>query len=171
MPGDDITHPISDLTGYITEGQIVINRDLHRRGIYPPINVLPSLSRLMGLGLGKGLTRKDHKAASDQCYALYAEGVELRGLAAIVGRDSLTDRDRSILAFADAFEDRFVRQGTHENRAIEETLDRAWELLRLVPENVLTRVDQKLIEEFLHGRTRSEQARTEPASEAVTSDQ
>jgi len=153
MPGDDITHPIPDLTGYITEGQIVVSRELHRRGIYPPINVLPSLSRLMGLGIGAQHTRKDHKAVTDQCYSLYAEGNELRALAAIVGRESLTGRDRDILAFADAFEERFVRQGREENRDIEQTLDLAWELLHLVPEPALTRADQTLIEEFLHGRT------------------
>ena len=111
MPGDDITHPIPDLTGYITEGQIVVSRDLHRKGIYPPINVLPSLSRLMNLGIGKGHTREDHKKVSDQCYAVYAEGNDLRGLVAIVGKDALSERDRMFLEFADLFEDRFVRQG------------------------------------------------------------
>ena len=153
MPGDDITHPIPDLTGYITEGQIVISRDLQRRGVYPPINVLPSLSRLMGLGVGAKHTRKDHKAVSDQCYSLYAEGLELRGLAAIVGHESLTARDRAILAFADSFEDSFIRQGAYENRPIERTLDIAWELFRTVPETSLTRLDQKLIAEFLQGVT------------------
>jgi len=152
MPGDDITHPIPDLTGYITEGQIVVSRDLHRRGIYAPVNVLPSLSRLMGLGIGAKYTRKDHKAVTDQCYSLYAEGLELRGLASIVGRESLAGRDRAILEFADAFEDRFIRQGADENRTIEYTLDLAWDLLRLVPESMLTRCDQKLVEEFLHGK-------------------
>lgn len=149
MPGDDITHPIPDLTGYITEGQIVISRDLHRQGIYPPINVLPSLSRLMGLGVGERHTRADHKPVSDQCYSLYAEGLELRGLAAIVGLDSLTERDRAILKFAEVFEDRFIRQGKNENRSIEHTLDLAWELFRLVPPNALTRLDRKLIEQHL----------------------
>ncbi len=152
MPGDDITHPIPDLTGYITEGQIVVSRELQRQGVYPPVNVLPSLSRLMGLGIGEKHTRKDHKAVSDQCYSLYAEGLELRGLAAIVGRDSLTERDRAILDFAEAFEDRFIRQGAYENRAIEFTLDLAWELFRLVPEKALTRIDQALINRFLHGK-------------------
>ena len=151
MPGDDITHPIPDLTGYITEGQIVVSRELHRRGIYPPIFVLPSLSRLMGLGIGEKLTRADHKAVSDQCYSLYAEGLELRALATIVGRDSLTDRDRAILEFADRFEDRFVRQGAQENRTIEYTLDLAWELLRGVPESALSRIDRKLMDKHLHG--------------------
>jgi V/A-type H+-transporting ATPase subunit B len=150
MPGDDITHPIPDLTGYITEGQIVISRELQRQGVYPPVNVLPSLSRLMGLGVGEKHTRKDHRSVSDQCYSLYAEGLELRGLAAIVGQESLTARDRAVLGFAEAFEDRFVRQGLHENRGIENTLDLAWELFHLVPETALTRLDQALLEQYLH---------------------
>lgn len=111
MPGDDITHPIPDLTGYITEGQIVISRELHRKGIYPPIDVLPSLSRLMNAGIGVGHTREDHKPVSDQLYAGYAEGKDLRGLVAIVGKEALSDRDKKFLEFADIFEDRFVRQG------------------------------------------------------------
>lgn len=134
MPGDDITHPIPDLTGYITEGQIVVSRDLHRKGIYPPINVLPSLSRLMNLGIGEGHTREDHKKVSDQLYAAYAEGNDLRGLVAIVGKDALSERDRMFLEFADLFEDRFVRQGLYEDRSIEETLDLGWELLATLPD-------------------------------------
>src|SRR6185436_4021010 len=129
MPGDDITHPIPDLTGYITEGQIVISRELHRKGIYPPINVLPSLSRLMNLGIGKGKTREDHKAVSDQVYAVYAEGRDLRGLVAIVGKDALSERDRAFLDFADVFEERVVRQGRDEDRDIETTLNLFWEIL------------------------------------------
>ena len=129
MPGDDITHPIPDLTGYITEGQIVVNRELHRKGIYPPINVLPSLSRLMNLGIGKGHTREDHKKVSDQMYAGYAEGNDLRGLVAIVGKDALSERDRLLLEFADLFENRFVRQGYDEDRTIEDTLNLGWDLL------------------------------------------
>jgi V/A-type H+/Na+-transporting ATPase subunit B len=148
MPGDDITHPIPDLSGYITEGQIVVSRELHRKGIYPPVNVLPSLSRLMNLGIGKGKTREDHKAVSDQCYALYAEGRDLRGLVAIVGKGALSERDQKILEFADVFEDRWVRQGRDEDRSIEQTLDLGWELLSKVPENVLTRIDQKLLDKY-----------------------
>ena len=129
MPGDDITHPIPDLTGYITEGQFVISRELHRRGIFPPVNVLPSLSRLMNSGIGPGKTREDHKAVSDQLYAIYAEGKDLRGLVAIVGKESLSDRDKTFLEFADAFEDRFVRQGNEEDRSIEDTLQLGWNLL------------------------------------------
>jgi len=148
MPGDDITHPIPDLSGYITEGQIVISRELHRKGIYPPINVLPSLSRLMNSGIGEGRTRDDHKAVSDQMYAAYAEGKDLRGLVAIVGKDALSDRDKKLLEFADMFEDRFVRQGVDEDRDIETTLSIAWDLLSELPESMLVRVDTKFIEKY-----------------------
>jgi V/A-type H+-transporting ATPase subunit B len=148
MPGDDITHPIPDLTGYITEGQIVVNRDLHRKGIYPPINVLPSLSRLMNLGIGKGHTREDHKKVSDQMYAGYAEGNDLRGLVAIVGKDALSERDRLLLEFADIFENRFVRQGYDEDRTIEDTLNLGWDLLSTLPVEQLTRIDRELINKF-----------------------
>ena len=148
MPGDDITHPIPDLTGYITEGQIVVNRELHRKGIYPPINVLPSLSRLMNLGIGKGHTREDHKKVSDQMYAGYAEGNDLRGLVAIVGKDALSERDRLLLEFADLFENRFVRQGYDEDRTIEDTLNLGWELLSTLPVEQLTRIDRDLINKY-----------------------
>jgi len=148
MPGDDITHPIPDLTGYITEGQIVISRELHRKGIYPPINVLPSLSRLMNAGIGPGFTREDHKSVSDQLYAGYAEGRDLRGLVAIVGKEALSDRDRSFLDFADIFEERFVRQGKEEDRSIQETLDLGWDLLSSLPEGQLTRIDRKWIAKY-----------------------
>ena len=148
MPGDDITHPIPDLSGYITEGQIVVSRELHRKGIYPPINVLPSLSRLMNSGIGEGKTRDDHKAVSDQMYAAYAEGRDLRGLVAIVGKEALSDRDQKILEFADLFEDRFVRQGRDEDRTIEDTLAVSWEILSELPEALLTRVDNKYIEKY-----------------------
>ncbi|ACL17940.1 ATP synthase subunit B [Methanosphaerula palustris] len=148
MPGDDITHPIADLTGYITEGQIVISRELHRKGIYPPINVLPSLSRLMNLGIGKGHTREDHKKVSDQMYAAYAEGNDLRGLVAIVGKDALSERDRTFLEFADLFENRFVRQGFDEDRTIADTLDLGWELLSSLPVEQLTRIDRDLIAKY-----------------------
>jgi V/A-type H+-transporting ATPase subunit B len=145
MPGDDITHPIADLSGYITEGQIVISRELHRKGIYPPINVLPSLSRLMNAGIGGDKTRDDHKKVSDQCYALYAEGRDLRGLVAIVGKDALSKRDLQILDFAEAFEDKYVRQGKDEDRSIEDTLDLAWNLLATVDQDILTRIDAETI--------------------------
>ncbi len=148
MPGDDITHPIPDLTGYITEGQIVVNRELHRKGIYPPINVLPSLSRLMNLGIGKEHTREDHKKVSDQMYAGYAEGNDLRGLVAIVGKDALSERDRLLLEFADLFENRFVRQGYDEDRTISDTLNLGWDLLSTLPVEQLTRIDRDLINKY-----------------------
>jgi V/A-type H+-transporting ATPase subunit B len=148
MPGDDITHPIPDLTGYITEGQVVISRELHMKGIYPPINVLPSLSRLMNAGIGVGHTREDHKSVSDQLYAGYAEGRDLRGLVAIVGKEALSEMDRKFLDFADLFEDKFVRQGKEEDRGIEETLDLGWDLLTTLNEDQLTRIDRKWIEKY-----------------------
>lgn len=156
MPGDDITHPIADLSGYITEGQIVAARDLHRSGIYPPINVGASLSRLMNAGIGPGLTREDHKAVSDQCYAAYAEGKDLRGLVAIVGKDSLSERDKKFLDFADMFERRFVRQDREEDRDIETTLEIAWELLSTLHEGQLTRIDRKYIEKYHPAHRKSE---------------
>ena len=148
MPGDDITHPIPDLSGYITEGQIVISRELHRKGIYPPIIVLPSLSRLMNAGIGEGQTREDHKQLSDQLYAGYAEGNDLRGLVAIVGKEALSERDQKMLEFADDFESRFVTQGWEENRKIEETLDIGWDMLSKLPESALTRIDRKTLEKY-----------------------
>lgn len=148
MPGDDITHPIPDLTGYITEGQIVASRELHRKGIYPPVAVERSLSRLMGQGIGPGHTREDHRAVSDQLYAAYAEGRDLRGLVAIVGKEALSERDMKFLNFADEFEDRFVRQARDENRTIEQTLDLGWELLAALPMDSLTKIDRKLIDKY-----------------------
>ncbi|MDD3127970.1 MAG: V-type ATP synthase subunit B [Candidatus Methanomethylophilaceae archaeon] len=149
MPGDDITHPIPDLSGYITEGQIVMSRDLHRAGIYPPVNVSSSLSRLMGGGTGEGRTRADHKGVSDQLYAAYAEGKDLRGLVAIVGKESLSEKDRKLLDFADLFEDRIVRQGADEDRSIEDTLSIAWDILGALDTDQITRIDRKYIEQYL----------------------
>ena len=151
MVGDDITHPIPDLTGYITEGQIVLARDLHRKGVYPPIDILPSLSRLMNSGIGPGKTREDHKQVSDQSYANYAEGRDLRGLVAIVGEDALSERDRRLLKFAEQFELRFVRQGRHEDRSIVRTLEIGWELLSTMPKNELTRIKEELKAKFYKG--------------------
>ncbi len=148
LPGDDITHPIPDLTGYITEGQIVLLRELHGKGIYPPVDVLPSLSRLMQIGIGAEKTRDDHRAVSNQLYAAYAEGRALRGLVAIVGEEALTERDRAYLKFAKAFEEQFVTQGKKENRNIEDTLNLGWMLLQLLPRNELTRIDDKIIEKY-----------------------
>jgi V/A-type H+-transporting ATPase subunit B len=149
MPGGDITHPIPDLSGYITEGQIVLSMDLHRNGIYPPINVSSSLSRLMGGGTGEGKTREDHKGVSDQLFAAYAEGKDLRGLVAIVGKESLSAKDQKLLEFADIFEDRFVRQGLDEDRTIDQTLDLAWDLFRSLDLDQITRIDRKYIEKYL----------------------
>jgi V/A-type H+-transporting ATPase subunit B len=146
MPGDDKTHPVPDLSGYITEGQIFVSRNLYRKNVYPPIDVLPSLSRLMNSGIGKGKTRADHKALSDQLYAAYAEGLDLRGLATIVGKDALTSRDQRLLSFADTFEQRFVTQGRDENRPIEETLDLGWDILSTLPEDELTRIPADILE-------------------------
>ena len=149
MPGDDITHPIPDLTGYITEGQIVVSRELHRKGIYPPIFVLPSLSRLMNAGIGEGQTREDHKQLSDQLYAAYAEGVDLRGLVAIVGKEALSERDQRLLEFGDDFENRFVRQGREEDRHIgDDTLELGWNMISALPESALTRIDKKIMDKY-----------------------
>jgi len=149
MPGDDITHPIPDLSGYITEGQIVMSRELHRAGIYPPVNVSSSLSRLMNAGVGPGKTREDHKAVSDQLYAAYAEGKDLRGLVAIVGKESLSEKDRRLLDFADIFEDRIVRQGPEDDRSIEDTLGISWDILKALSRDQLTRIDRKYQEKYL----------------------
>ncbi len=148
MPQDDITHPIPDLTGYITEGQIVLARDIHRKGIYPPVDVLPSLSRLMSGGIGEGRTRDDHSGVSDQLYSAYAEGRELRDLVAVVGEEALTERDQSFLAFADEFENQFITQAKDEDRTIVETLDLGWNLLTLLPKNELKRVKDEMIAKY-----------------------
>ena len=152
MPDDDITHPIPDLTGYITEGQIVLSRELDRRGVNPPIDVLPSLSRLMNAGIGPDKTREDHRAVADQLYAALARGGELRRLVAIVGEAALSDDDRSYLTFAQRFEQSFVDQGGRR-RSIEQTLDLAWELLALLPPADLKRIDPSLVERYGHART------------------
>jgi V/A-type H+-transporting ATPase subunit B len=152
MPNDDITHPIPDLTGYITEGQIVVDRDLNNQGYRPPVDVLPSLSRLEDNGIGEGFTREDHPDLSDQLYAMYAEGNDLRDLVSIVGEDALSERDEKILQFARKFESEFVNQGWRENRDINESLDLAWELLEVVPEGELTRIDNELQKKYLANR-------------------
>ena len=148
MPDDDITHPVPDLTGYITEGQFVLSRELHRKGIYPPVDVLPSLSRLMNEGIGEGRTRADHLGVSDQCYSGYAEGRDVRSLVAVVGEEALSERDRLNLKFADIFEERFVKQGVDENRTIEQTLNLGWELLSTLPEGELKRIDEKYVKQY-----------------------
>ncbi|MCL4341760.1 MAG: V-type ATP synthase subunit B [Candidatus Thermoplasmatota archaeon] len=148
MPGDDITNPIPDLTGYITEGQIVLSRDLQRKGIYPPVDVLPSLSRLMNQGIGKGRTREDHRGVADQLYAAYANGKDLRSLSAIVGEEALGQNDRKYLRFADEFERRYVNQGFYEDRSIEDTLGIGWELMSELPESDMKRVKKDFIEKY-----------------------
>jgi V/A-type H+-transporting ATPase subunit B len=149
MPGDDKTHPIPDLTGYITEGQILLSRDLHRKNIYPPVDPLPSLSRLMNSGIGDKKTREDHKGVSDQLYAAYANGRDLRSLSAVVGEEALSATDRRFLRLADEFEKRFVLQGPYENRDIETTLDLGWELLSILPEEELKRVKREHIPKYM----------------------
>jgi V/A-type H+-transporting ATPase subunit B len=147
MPDDDITHPIPDLTGYITEGQIVLRRDLHRKGIYPPIDVLPSLSRMMDAGIGEGKTRADHRYVADQLYALYAEGRDLRRLVAIIGEAALSASDRRVLDFSDRFETTFVGQGVVD-REIESTLSLAWELMSAMPDEQLKRIPRHFLEKY-----------------------
>ncbi|MFV9677586.1 MAG: V-type ATP synthase subunit B [Methanosarcinales archaeon] len=148
MPDDDITHPIPDLTGYITEGQFVLSRDLHRRGMYPPVDVLPSLSRLMDEGIGPERTREDHAGVSSQLYSGYAEGRDMRDLVAVVGEEALTDRDRKYLEFADKFEKEFVTQSSNDDRSIEETLNLGWDLLATLPEGELKRIDEHIIKKY-----------------------
>ena len=148
MPDDDITHPIPDLTGYITEGQFVLSRDLHRRGIYPPVDVLPSLSRLMDEGIGPERTREDHAGVSSQLYSGYAEGRDMRDLVAVVGEEALTDRDKKYLEFADEFEKQFVTQSANEDRSIEDTLNLGWDLLSTLPEGELKRIDEHIIKKY-----------------------
>jgi V/A-type H+-transporting ATPase subunit B len=148
MPDDDITHPIPDLTGYITEGQIVLNRALNKKGIYPPVAVLPCLSRLMDRGIGEGRTREDHAGISNQLYASYAEGCDLRDLVAIVGEDALSERDQKFLRFADEFEKMFVQQDKHEDRTIVQTLTIGWELLSILPKAELKKIDEKYIKKY-----------------------
>ncbi len=149
MPNDDITHPIPDLTGYITEGQLVLSRDLYLKGIYPPINVLPSLSRLMKDGIGEGFTREDHPEVANQLFSAYSKVQDIRALAQIIGEDDLSERDQKYLKFGDEFEKRFVSQSFTENRDMMETLDIAWDLLKLLPREELDRLDQKLIEKYM----------------------
>jgi len=148
MPNDDITHPIPDLTGYITEGQIFVDRTLNNKQIYPPINVLPSLSRLMKSGIGKGMTRHDHSSVSDQLYANYAIGQDVRAMKAVVGEEALSSEDHLYLEFIEKFEKEYVTQGYNEKRTIFESLDGAWELLRIFPRDMLKKINNKLAGEF-----------------------
>lgn len=148
MPDDDKTHPIPDLTGYITEGQIILQRNIHQKGIYPPINVLPSLSRLMDEAIGEGKTREDHRELSNQLYACYAQGLEIRELALVMGEATLGEMDRKYLRFADEFERDFVSQGQNEDRPVEETLNIGWKLLKIIPTSELKRVRDEFIEKY-----------------------
>ena len=148
MPNDDITHPIPDLTGYITEGQIVLDRQLHGQAIYPPINVLPSLSRLMKDGIGKGYTREDHQDVANQLFSCYAKVGDARALASVIGEDELSPLDKKYLIFGNAFEREFVGQGAMENRTITETLDIGWKLLGLLPKEELDRIDTKVLNQY-----------------------
>lgn len=147
MPNDDITHPVPDLTGYITEGQIVLDRGLDQSGIYPPISVLPSLSRLMKDGIGEGYTRSDHSDVSNQLFACYAKVMDARALASVIGEDELSDLDKAYIEFGKKFEKYFVSQRSDENRSIDETLDLGWNLLSLLPKSALDRVNEKLLNE------------------------
>ena len=149
MPGDDRTHPVPDLTGYITEGQLIVDRSLHRKGIYPPIDPAPSLSRLMKEGIGKDKTREDHREVSDQLYYAFAEGRSFRDLVAVVGEEALSARDKLYLEFADNFERKFINQGVYENRDIDKTLDLGWDLLSVLPETELKRIDPATIKKWL----------------------
>ena len=149
MPENDITHPIPDLTGYITEGQVIVSQELHRKGLYPPIDVLPSLSRLKDKGIGEGKTREDHADTMNQLYAAYARGKEAKELAAILGEAALSEADKKFSRFADEFENRYVTQGEEEDRTIEETLKLGWELLSYLPRVELKRVRDEYIEKYL----------------------
>ena len=149
MPEDDKTHPIPDLTGYITEGQIILGRSLHRKGIYPPVDVMPSLSRLKDKGIGNGKTREDHADLMNQLFAAYSQGKEAKELAVILGDGALSDEDKAFAKFADMFEDTYVRQGEYENRTVEETLQLGWDLLTIVPKKELKRIRDAYIEKYL----------------------
>ena len=164
MPGDDDTHPIPDLTGYITEGQIYIDRRLESEGREPPVNVLPSLSRLMDDGIGEGYTREDHGDVANQLYAAYAEGNDLRDLVNIVGREALSERDNRFLDFADAFESELVDQGWDTNRTIEETLGIAWDLLSTLPKSEMKRIDDEFVEKYYVGEDEEEKEEAEAAA-------
>jgi V/A-type H+-transporting ATPase subunit B len=148
MPNDDITHPVPDLTGFITEGQIVLSRDLYQSNIYPPVNILPSLSRLMKDGIGKGYTREDHPELADQIFSAYSRVRDVEDLAQVIGEEELSETDRKYMEFGRQFEERFVRQGFQENRDISQTLDLAWELLSILPEEELNRIRPETLEKY-----------------------
>ena len=149
MPNDDISHPIPDLTGYITEGQIVLDRELSQKGVYPPVSALPSLSRLMKDGIGEGMTREDHAQVASQLFAAYSKVKSIRNLAAIIGEEELSDLDRSYLKFGEKLESEFLAQGEHEERTIEQTLDLGWKVLSVLPREELTRIKPEFIQKYL----------------------
>ena len=148
MPNMDITHPIPDLTGYITEGQIVLSLELHQKGIYPPIDVLPSLSRLMKDGIGEGKTREDHPHLSSQLYYAYSQAKQARSLASIIGEEELSPQDKNFFKFGEIFENEFIKQGFDENRSIEQTLNIGWKTLRVLPKNTLHRLTEEEIQKY-----------------------
>ncbi len=167
MPNDDITHPIPDLTGYITEGQIVLDRQLHGQSIYPPISVLPSLSRLMKDGIGEGYTRADHQDVANQLFSCYAKVGDARSLASVIGEDELSPIDKQYLVFGNEFEHEFIGQGMDENRSMEDTLNKAWELLGLLPREELDRVDTKVLDQYYHPTTIDAVAKAKAEADAM----
>ena len=167
MPNDDITHPIPDLTGYITEGQIVLDRQLHGQSIYPPISVLPSLSRLMKDGIGEGYTRADHQDVANQLFSCYAKVGDARSLASVIGEDELSPIDKQYLVFGNEFEHEFIGQGMDENRSMEDTLNKAWELLGLRPREELDRVNTKVLDQYYHPTTIDAVAKAKAEADAM----
>ena len=167
MPNDDITHPIPDLTGYITEGQIVLDRQLHGQSIYPPISVLPSLSRLMKDGIGEGYTRADHQDVANQLFSCYAKVGDARSLASVIGEDELSPIDKQYLVFGNEFEHEFIGQGMYENRSMEDTLNKAWELLGLLPREELDRVNTKVLDQYYHPTTIDAVAKAKAEADAM----
>ena len=164
MPNDDITHPVPDLTGYITEGQIVLDRSLDNSGIYPPVSALPSLSRLMKDGIGEGYTRADHSAVSNQLFACYARVQDTRSLASVIGEEELSQGDKKLLAFGQMFDQQFINQGFHESRTIDQTLDLGWKLLSTLPREELDRIDDKMLEAHYHPEETTDIAVSTPMS-------
>ena len=167
MPNDDITHPSPDLTGYITEGQIVLDRQLHGQSIYPPISVLPSLSRLMKDGIGEGYTRADHQDVANQLFSCYAKVGDARSLASVIGEDELSPIDKQYLVFGNEFEHEFIGQGMDENRSMEDTLNKAWELLGLLPREELDRVNTKVLDQYYHPTTIDAVAKAKAEADAM----
>ena len=162
MPNDDITHPIPDLTGYITEGQIYLDRQMHNKEIFPPINVLPSLSRLMKSAIGEGMTRRDHGAVSNQLYASYAQGKDVMAMKAVVGEEALSLEDHLYLKFTEKFETKFVAQGPYEARTIFESLDIAWSLFRTFPKELLKKIPKKELETYYARRAHAKESFMHP---------